>query len=125
MIKATYRNLSVEVLDTNETGEVIYAVVSALKGNLFVKWGRWLVKTEYATVLHEELRELTPSLTAESKPQNLLALALAYQFKHQWAAGERVWLWGGPESGAYLKEGLGSSSGSGSQVSTTVLTCFC
>ena len=105
MIKATYRNLAVEVLDTYEADEVVYAVVRALRGQLFVEWGRWPVKTEYATVLHDELREVTASAEAEPKPQNLLALALAHQGKQQWSSGESVWLWGGPEHGAYLKVG--------------------
>ena len=40
MIKATFRNLAVEVLDTNEAGEGVYTVVRAVKGKLFLEWGR-------------------------------------------------------------------------------------
>ena len=105
MIKTTYQNILVEVLDIYEAGDVKYAVVCALEGKLFVEWGKWPIKTEYATAKLEELSDITPIPETEPRQSNLLSLALTYRDKQQWSAGESVWLWKNGDRGAFLKEG--------------------
>jgi len=105
MIKATYQNIPVEVLDIYEAGDEKHAVVRSLEGRLFVEWGKWPTKTEYVTARLDELSDITPTPDEEPRQENLLSLALSYRDKQQWSAGETVWLWKNGNHGAYLKEG--------------------
>ena len=106
MIKATYRDVPVEVLDVYQRGEQRFAAIHALDNQPFVV-DQWPVKARYATVEFDLLEELDSNLIPGAKPLTLLDIALTYWSKRQWSAGESIWLWRNGNQGAFLKEEAG------------------
>ena len=104
MIKATYRNIQVEILNVYEGQNEMLSSVRAIEGKPFTKPGKWIRKSEYATVKVGELSNITPDQDPQPLGPNLLSLALAYREKQRWYAGESVWLWKNGKTGAFLKE---------------------
>jgi len=104
MVKATYKDIPVEVLAEYRDGNEKFAVVKAIEGKPFMNKEKIMTKTEYSTVKFDELIDIGSNSNPESDDLNLLDKALAYIDKQQWYAGESVWLWRNGNKGAYLKE---------------------
>jgi hypothetical protein len=104
MDKATYKNISVEIIHVYDVGDVKHATVRAIEGKPFLAWGKFPTRTSYATTTMNELSDIIPDPKPEPVVPNLLSLALEYRDKQQWSAGEVVDLWGDQKCSAFLKE---------------------